>query len=797
MTTPQQNPSSRGAQILITIIENWKLILIPVILCTLAAAWYAMKPKTYLASQSLLVRDDMIGESFKPGKFDSLDTMKTAQETILHMAREPFVVRKALEEVGPPKGKGAGWLEGEKGLEAVEDAQADISIVAPNGAEFGKTEVIVLQVKAKTRERAIKLVTALLNATEANLRTMRSKRLASMELELEQSLKLAEQDYRNFAEELGVLEREIGPDLPTLLNMINEGNGSNDFQITLENIRTSTRAAQARVDMTNKQLESLRSTVQNPQELVATSNELLEAQPALRRLKDGLIDLQLKLSDNLGKFQEAHPAISEGRFAISETKRQIHEELQVAIRGLEAQRAVGAQQIDRLNDEGARVQERLAMLTKNRVRYATLASQAKKRNEEHAKARAEYSEIKSLGSAAKTVNLMTRVEEPFVGNKPLGPGRTSILGSGMLGGVLVGLGLIMFFSGPGAMPWIEPPTSGPGENMVRPNDSPRSPAPTSNRPGPSPQQGPASRPPASRPVQVVKQLTSQPRPSKPAPPIQQPEANPTPPFTPTTSQQPTELEASSPPQSEFNVVSAIQSATMLESPVEPFVAEPEPQPFTVKEPPMATLNLQVKESAKPPTPSASPESPQTIQISSSDLKPSPEVTAPPVGETLNTKSRESSQTVELPLETIKDRFPGSAGFKDAEQKDVDEASKETLRATSKTQPRNRKTTKTAPPRTIRQLAPTEPAQVQKTVLLPEAGRPKEPSLVDVDALRAELGAPPLDSPEPAVPEELSQIKKSLIRAAQESKSFSDNDVEEPSENDSIADRIRRLVDPSS
>ncbi len=498
--------STRGSEIVATLLKHRKLILIPTILCTLVAGWYAMKPKSWQASQSLVVRDDLIGESFKPGRFESLDSMKTAQETILHMAREPSVVRQALEAIGPPSGKDANWLDGDRGVSAVESAQDAISIVAPNGAEFGKTEVIVLQVKASSRERAGKLVTALLDKTESNLRTMRSKRLESMESELKQSLDLAEEDYMLFANELKELEHKIGPDLPTLLNMVNDSNASNDFQVALENIRTARRTAQAQLDITTKHLEILRATIDSPQQLVAAPNDLLQSQPALKRLKDGIVDLQLKFSEFSGRFRDAHPKYFEMQMALAEAKRQLFEELQVAVRGLESQHAVQSQQIQRLNDEEKEQQERLVRLTNNRADYATLASQAKKRNEEHAKTRAEYSEIKSLGQAAQTVNLMTRLEAPFISGKALGPGRTTILGSGTLGGILIGLGLVMFFSAPNVLSIIEPPT-GPGENMVRPVDAPSPNSPTSNRPK-SPESGP--RPPATRPVHVVKQLDETP-----------------------------------------------------------------------------------------------------------------------------------------------------------------------------------------------------------------------------------------------------------------------------------------------
>ncbi len=454
----QPASANRASQILAALKQRWKLILLPTLFCTLVAAYYAFSSKTWQASQSLVVRDDLVGDSFKPGQFVSLDSMKTAQETILHIAREPDVVRKALERLGPPNGKSEGWLDGTAGQEIVEDTRTAIAIVATNGAEFGRTEVIVLQLKSKSAERASNLVTALLDEIDIKLRKLRGDRLRSMQSELENALQLAEDDYHLFTEKLADLEREIGDDLPTLLTMTNDFQSTNDIQISLENIRGAKRRAQAELDLTSKHLDSLRMASNNPEAIVGTPNELLEAQPALKRLKDGLVDAQLQLSNDLGRFEEVHPAVDKSRRAIAETKRQIRAELAAAINGLQSQLEIREKALARLQDEEDYYKNRMANITKNRVRYLTLVSQSKKRNEVLSSTRARFAEIKSLQQAAEKVDLLTRLDKPFVSSKPLGPGKSTILGSGMIGGLLLGLGLVMFFSGPGSLPIIQPPS---------------------------------------------------------------------------------------------------------------------------------------------------------------------------------------------------------------------------------------------------------------------------------------------------------------------------------------------------
>ena len=58
-----------------------------------------------------------------------------------------------------------------------------------------------------------------------------------------------------------------------------------------------------------QQLEILLAASQDPETLVATPNRLLEAHPGLRRLKEGLVDAQLRVAELMGKMNESHPDV--------------------------------------------------------------------------------------------------------------------------------------------------------------------------------------------------------------------------------------------------------------------------------------------------------------------------------------------------------------------------------------------------------------------------------------------------------------------------------------------------------
>ncbi len=133
---------------------------------SLSGAWVwsnvlCLKSDQWTASQGLIVRDEANGAVMRLGRFQSQTEMKAAQETILEMARNTQVLREALLEVGPEKK----WWPGSATMTESWPSQSDVSdladeaigVRAPKGAEFGTTEVIYLDIKQSSRERALAL----------------------------------------------------------------------------------------------------------------------------------------------------------------------------------------------------------------------------------------------------------------------------------------------------------------------------------------------------------------------------------------------------------------------------------------------------------------------------------------------------------------------------------------------------------------------------------------------------------------------------------------------------------------
>ena len=217
------NQQQRISHLIHTLQRYFPLLIVPAIAGLVLALFYAffLMPETWTARQSFLIRDDLSGTAFKPGRFDSEESRKSAQETILEVARRPLVVRNVLEELGPESGSSSNWITDEE----IEDTQKTIDISAPNGAEFGKTDAIVLTAKSSSRERTRQFIELLSAEIMTQTNRIRSLRFESMESELYQAYKAAEQARDDAIDQLDQLDQRLGSDFGFLGLQ-----GQNNFQ---------------------------------------------------------------------------------------------------------------------------------------------------------------------------------------------------------------------------------------------------------------------------------------------------------------------------------------------------------------------------------------------------------------------------------------------------------------------------------------------------------------------------------------------------------------------------------------
>ncbi|MEM9365895.1 MAG: hypothetical protein AAGD07_07845 [Planctomycetota bacterium] len=398
------------------------------------------------ARQPLVVRDEATGATERLGRFASQTELKAAQETILEMARNPEVVGAALRQLGPPDGGvDTDWPSVRLIDEVAEDS---INVIAPQGSEFGGSDLIYLSCKASSKERATELCRAVLDNLTTHLRSVRRIRADSVIIELQQARDLTRLKLDNAVERIQAMEVGFGSDLGELRSLTDSISGDGTTQRTMAEIRRDLRVAQT-------ELESLRSIQQvlingskDPQSLLISGNDLLANQPSLERLKDGLIDAQIESSRLAGVYTDAHPLRKAAIKTEFEIKERILQESEAAARAMNATLALAQARVDRLNEQADQSTARLARLAQVRSSYSKIDSEVEALKTQLAQAEAALSDAQASRSAALSTNLLAELGPPQTGDQPVGLSGSIKLAGSTAAGLIFGLGTV-FLIAPG------------------------------------------------------------------------------------------------------------------------------------------------------------------------------------------------------------------------------------------------------------------------------------------------------------------------------------------------------------
>jgi uncharacterized protein involved in exopolysaccharide biosynthesis len=440
----------RFSDVLRTITGHPLRLIVPVVVVTLIALTYALvRPVVWEAAQALVVRDEAGDRLSRPGKFTHADEMKTSQETVLELAKSRSVLSRALAEVGPTKDhtNTCVWPS-EKDVEAL---QGQMKVAPPKGAEFGKTEVFYLKVQAENQPRAVALALAICHQLQAQLAELRKAKAGSTIEELTQTVRLSQEDLASATRALGEMEQHVGSDLAELRILNESPSGDSDLRRTAIDLEKELRTLYAAQSENEQFLKLLNAAQIDPGKLLASTSVLLKSQPALGRLKDGLVDAQLRTGQLLGTMSEGHPLVQSGRAAEQAIRQQLHDELSVAIKGVELDLRVNADRIQGLEEQNVAIQGRLGRLAAVRAEYANLVTATKHRGEALKAVEHELSEARASQAAARTASLLNLVDTPDAGTRPVGPGRTAVVLAGLAAGLLVGLAIVLLSVTPQAL----------------------------------------------------------------------------------------------------------------------------------------------------------------------------------------------------------------------------------------------------------------------------------------------------------------------------------------------------------
>lgn len=409
--------------------------------------------KTYSARQSLILRDDLLGDAFKPSRFESQESLKSAQETILEIARKPHVIRAVLEKLGPA----SSWSFATGNYpsdDLIESTQGDITLNAPNGGEFGKTEAVVLSVKTTDAERSRKFMNLLLDEVDSKLGEVRMLRLESMQNELSRASANSMAALTASSMKLRDLEKSFGSDITTIRGL-NDPQGSGGFDLKLNQIRLEQREAAAQLASAKNQRRLLVEAERSGGVEFVTSNELLELQPALGGIMTNLATAMAQLAINEGRYTELHPELKRSRRAVERQKQQLFDSIGTTIKGLDSQIETLGGLDESLKQSIAEMQQQLENLTEQRVPYATLEEEVKKKSEVYNEVQGRLAQVKSHAMSSGDVTMLTRVDQPQVSSRPdqIGATQAGLLGGAL--GLIFGLGLVALLS----PPFVDPRTA--------------------------------------------------------------------------------------------------------------------------------------------------------------------------------------------------------------------------------------------------------------------------------------------------------------------------------------------------
>jgi succinoglycan biosynthesis transport protein ExoP len=437
--------------VLRTIRRHAVLLATPIAVLTgLAVAYALVRPATWEASQALVVRSETGDTVTRIGRATQLEEMKSTQETVLELAKSRGVLVRALTEVGPPAGKEVSprWPD-EAALESVLD---NVSVEPPKGAEFGKTEVFYLKVKDKDPHRAIALAAAIAGQLRDRLAGLQETTSQEAIEELTHSANLARSDLAQATQALRAMEQRVGNDLAELRILSDSPSGDSDLRRNLVELEKELRGYEATQVENQQSLALLQDAQQDPEKLLAAPNALLRSQPALARLKDGLVDAQLRTSQALGTMSDDHPQVVGAREAERVIREQLYNEIAMATKGVQADLQVDAGRIASLKQQIAAIQTRLSRLVELRAEYANLNDAVKSRSETLKSVEHELANAQAKHAAALATSRLSLIDNPDIGTRPVGPGRSVIAAGGFGAGLLLSSAIAFLLIHPTPVP---------------------------------------------------------------------------------------------------------------------------------------------------------------------------------------------------------------------------------------------------------------------------------------------------------------------------------------------------------
>ena len=261
--------------------------------------------------------------------------------------------------------------------------------------------------------------------------------------ELTNTAAVAKADLGESIARLSKTERQVGSDLSELRVLNNDAtSGDSAIRRTVTEIESELRQARGGRQASEQLLGLLRAAENDRGRLLATPNRLLDSQPSLRRLKDGLSDAQLHTAALMGHMSAEHPLVQAAKQAEEEIGRRLHDELAIAVRGVESDVRLSGDRIAALESQLTDATARLSRLAAVRAAYAAQVAQTNSRTRLLERAEQSLADARAAHASAKAASLLSCVDVPDAGVRPVSPSRALLVLAGIAGGLLLGFGVV-------------------------------------------------------------------------------------------------------------------------------------------------------------------------------------------------------------------------------------------------------------------------------------------------------------------------------------------------------------------
>jgi succinoglycan biosynthesis transport protein ExoP len=429
---------------------QWRAVWIgSTLLFTAIGLFYALflKSNVWVATQGMIVRDEATATAMRLGRFESQTQMKTAQEMLMELARNPSVIRKALSSVPQENsynflqvfGKSSMTEPTSKEIEAF--GKRNVTVRAPHGAELGTTEIIYLDVKLGSKQRAIAMVEAITGFLEQELQQVRQSRAEGIIAELRAAEDVADSALQRATKKLQSIEIAVGTDLADLRGLTDANTGSTN-RLMLDMVRDDLRKGEIELQMHQENLESVRAAIREPDLLAQVTDRLTDTQPTIKKLREALAEAYIRTTQQMGRYSELHPEVLVAQQTEVHVRQRLMKELEAAGSAIEGSIALTSRRMQRLHEQEQELGKRLNLLAQIRADYTNTVAEVKARSDELHSIRRDLTQALAARDAASKSSLITRLDNPILGEKPLGPGRTTIAGAALFGGLMLGLGVV-------------------------------------------------------------------------------------------------------------------------------------------------------------------------------------------------------------------------------------------------------------------------------------------------------------------------------------------------------------------